>query len=290
MKRKVLATLDVSTRKKGLILLMFTLFFLVSLLSYSSSDNCINVVSSFKTKNLLSIPGAVISDICYQYFGISIFFFFPFVFYLSYQYIAEKRPQFVRSKIIYTIVSVFCINLMISCCASDYQNKFIIPLTGRIGVLIISLIPTFTMKILSFIISASIVLLYVYLIFFFRKQKIHLLRKKRFNPSSLSFNKKITNKNIFFKVILFAITFPIRTIKIINMIVSIIIKKKSRNAKKLSNNKINENKTKELKAQKQQYDQKTYHYNRPTTDLLKIIDNKTSIAQSNAIFKNILEK
>ena len=291
MKRKVLATLDVSTKKKGLILLMFTLFFLVSLLSYSSSDNCINVVSSFKTKNLLSMPGAIISDICYQYFGISIFFFFPFAFYLSYQYIAEKRPQFVKSKVVYTIVAVFCINFIISCCAGNYQNKFIIPITGRIGVLITSLIPTFTIKILLFIISTLIVFLYVYLIFFFRKQKIHLLRKKKFNSSSLSFNKKITNKNIFFKTILFTITIPIKvTIKIINTISSIIMRKKNKNVEKLSNNKTNENKAKELKVQERQYDQKTYHYNKPTTDLLKIIDNKISMSQSNAILKNNLEK
>ena len=56
---KLIDKLDKNTRFKGLLLLFLFLFTTVSLLSYHSSDACLNVVSNDPVKNVCGKIGAI---------------------------------------------------------------------------------------------------------------------------------------------------------------------------------------------------------------------------------------
>ena len=142
MVKDVLVTIGNSTRKKGILLFLTTIVSLLSLLTYSSSDGCVNVVSSAVNKNLFGKFGAILADLLYQCFGFSIFLCFPFLFYLSIRYFIKKPPKFVIFKVCYTILATMCFCFLLGC-LKKYQYVFSIPLAGKVGTIFSDFSPVF---------------------------------------------------------------------------------------------------------------------------------------------------
>ncbi len=287
MRQKTLNTFGVSTRKKGIILFLITSCVFISLITYSKSDNCLNVVSNVATKNFLGSFGAIISDICYQYFGISIFCFFPFTFYLSYQYIFRKRPKVVALKIIYTIIATLCFNFILSCITS-YQNAFTISLSGRIGVLLSKNCPLFV-KFIIVITSLIILSLYPYIMFYNRNNiEINAITKKRKknNMVYLILYKILSNINKIVKTVTFIVLI---FAKLVAKILTV-FKRRKDGKNKRSQKQLKHEQNIELNN-KQQYNtiEEKNIYNRPKIDLLKNIENQNDL-QNQTILKSNLEK
>ena len=279
MRREALSALGVKTKRKGVVLLLFSTILLTSLLSYSSSDNCINVVSDLPTKNLLGSFGAIIADILYQYFGFAIFTCFPFIFYLSFTYITKRKPRFLIFKIIYTFILTLCITFLLGC-ITKYQYLFTISLGGRIGMLLNKLAPFLFIKITAFMSIIGLIIIYPYAVFVFgKKTNQQILKQKKTSPFQITLFIFIKKTHETIKITWFILTSPIKMIKII---CSSLKKSKKRKIKQQTKN-TNEN------INRITLEENIKTYTPPVASLLKVIE-KNNVAQSQNICKNNLDK
>lgn len=277
MVKDVLATIGIGTRKKGILLFFTTIICLLSLLTYSSSDGCINVVSSAVNKNLFGKFGAILADLLYQCFGFSIFLCFPFLFYLSVRYFIKKPPRFITFKICYTVLATMCLCFLLGC-LKKYQYVFFTPLAGKVGVIFSDFFHVFLIKICAFFMSLTVLLFAPYATFVFgaktRKQSVKE-SKHGFSISMLFY--RINNffiKSITFVKILASICLsPIRSIKFIVNLRKVNKTKKQ----KISNNK-EDNKENTCK---------TIKYTAPVSSLLKIIDQQNTASNQMSCKENM---
>lgn len=281
MKLRFLSQSDsAKIRRKGFLLLILTTILLISLFSYSSSDNCLHVISDTETKNLLGNFGAIIADICYQYVGISIFCIFPFLFHLIYRYVFKKKPRFILCKIIATIIMLLSVDFILSC-ITNYQYSFAIPLSGRIGVILNRLCPNVAVKILVFLLSIVVIVVYPYIAFKFATKQKLIKEKKRIKILLPVYN--LTNKmKRVCKILVLIIKIPCHFFKkILCFLISKYKKEKKQNTSLKTQEFITENEEDSLEKEE------TYVY--PVLSLLKTIE-KTGQLQSQMICKNNLEK
>ena len=281
MKQILQSTKSTKIRRKGVVLLTTTLILLVSLLSYSPADSCLHVVSDTKTKNLFGGFGAVISDMCYQYFGVSIFAFFPFLFYLSYRFLIKKKPRFITFKLLFTIIMVLGIDFILSC-ITKYQYSFTISLSGRIGVVLNRLCPNVVIKTFIFLASVGLISIYPYTAFkFATKPKQKFIKEKRKIPFFLflySINRKILR---IVKLLVIIAKLPMLSAKKMIYLWDGRKEKKRRVYSQM-------NKTINSAGEKDIYEErKNYVY--PVSSLLKVVE-KTGRAQSQMICKINLDK
>ena len=68
---KEISSYQISKRWVGMFIVVFATFLLLSLISYSPLDNCINVVNAEPISNICRKYGAIVSDLLLQYFGLS---------------------------------------------------------------------------------------------------------------------------------------------------------------------------------------------------------------------------
>ena len=61
----------------SVILIFFSLFLFISLISYSSVDPSLNTLTNAEVSNLTGLPGAIVADLTTQVFGISIYLLIP---------------------------------------------------------------------------------------------------------------------------------------------------------------------------------------------------------------------
>ena len=266
MVKDVLATIGKSTRKKGILLLVGTIICLLSLLTYSSSDGCVNVVSSSVSKNLLGKFGAIFSDLLYQCFGFSIFFCFPFLFYLSVRYFIKQPPKFITFKLFYTIIATMCLCFLLGC-LKKYQYIFAIPLAGKIGIIFSDFFPVFLIKCVVIFTSIIIVLFTPYATFVFgaktRKQSVKESRR-HFSFSMLFYNiHHVFIQVTTFIAILVAICLsPVKSVKFI-----------------INRRKLNKSKKRKINTHTENYKENTYEtikYTAPVPSLLKIFDQQNT--------------
>ena len=280
MKQKTLSNLGVKSRRFGFALFIILTIISISLLSYSASDNCLNVVGNTKMHNLLGYSGAVIADILYQYFGFSIFGFLPILFYLSIKYILKQIPRFVAFKIIYTTFAVFCLSFVLGC-FTKYQYYFTIPLGGRIGLVFSKIFPVLYLKIFAIFCAIFFILFCPYITFIFgAKSKKQLLKEGKSYGLSMFIYDLLMNFGIFFKTLLKTIIYPFKVIKNIhvNRKNKATISHKNKKVKIETNEKQNNINFEEKKP-----------YNSPIPSLLKFIE-KQNTQQSNLICKENMQK
>ena len=293
MKPKTSLTLNIYTKKKGIILLACTTILVSLLATYSSSDACLNVASSIPIHNIFGKFGAIMADLLYQNFGLAIFAVFPFMLYLSIRWFFRRPPRFVLFKTLYTILLVPCLCLLFSL-ITNHQLFSMMPCGGRVGVLlkkILLLEPKFK----KWIISSSITLLlfYPYAVFIFGSKTRKVILKTHY--CSKIFN---TVYNFFYnffakifnfvahvvKAVLFLIKIPIFALKPMFILVRIIFfGKKSKKAVIKNNNKENKCDDNDDESRK------IYEYVAPTPDLLKLIEQKDTV-QSQMTCKENMQK
>ena len=69
---RVAEKLTTTTRKRGIVVFILTMITFLSVISFNPNDNCLSVISSFKTTNFLGSFGAFYSDLLIQLFGFEI--------------------------------------------------------------------------------------------------------------------------------------------------------------------------------------------------------------------------
>lgn len=278
MKVKKLPQLGVNTKKKGVGLLLFSVILSLSLLSYSSSDNCLNVVSSTKIHNVLGKFGAIISDLGYQYLGFSIILILPFLFFLSIRWLQQKPPKFIIFKIIYNTLVLLCLSFVLGS-ISKYQYISAIPLGGKVGICIAKMFPVLAIKLPLLLTSLGILFLFPYICFVFgNKTKRQILQEKGNKSISMFLYNFIKKSSEIFKFTLWVIKSPLNFIRILRSVSN----KQKKNKKKISSNSIEAHTETNLKTEAKQYV-------KPIASLLKILEKK-NIQQNQIICKENMQK
>ena len=281
MKQKVFNVFDGSIKKKGIILFIIIALVLSSLLSYSSSDNCLNVVGNVKTKNFLGSFGAIISDILYQYLGFSVFCFFPFYLYLSYNFFFKKQLRFIGFKIVCTFIFTLCVSFIFGF-TMKYQYYFSIPLGGKIGVFLNKLCNTDLLHYTLILFSIFFVFIYPYIAFIFGNKP----KKQFFRNSKITFLPLFLYKMLYFfekisTISGFIVKIPFKILRLF-----FFKKKQALKEVKIADKQPCKENNKKAVAGDGNFDKK---YIPPVPSLLKIIENDGS-AQSQLVCKNNLEK
>ena len=183
MKKKALEVLNTNTIKKGAALLIFEIFVFISLLSYNNNDNSINTTGMSKTHNVFGFFGATTADVLFQLFGVGIFLCLPFLFFTSIKMIRKQKTEFIKFKIIYTILTTFYLCFLLNC-INGYQKFFPLPLGGVVGLTIFTLLPTTISKVIFVLIGLPFLFVYPYGVFVFNSTN------KNINKSYKTNNKK----------------------------------------------------------------------------------------------------
>ena len=280
MRGKTLATLGIKTKNRGIIMLLLTSSFFLSLVSYSSSDDCLNVVNNVATRNLLGSFGAIIADVMYQYLGLAVFLPFPFLIYLSYKYISKTPVKFAAFKIFYTLIALICVSFILGA-ISRYQYSFKIPLGGVIGVSINKHVQLLSIKLVM--ISASLILIgfYPYFVFTFgnkiKRQKLKHGSCKHSNSIFMVIYKIVNCINTIVLMIFLILKSPLKCITILR---SVYKKNKIINKRSSQQN---------VSTIVKQPLREEYRYNQPMTSLLKVVKNENE-TQSQFTYKSNLDK
>ena len=270
--RKVskISKIDTHTRRNGLLLLLFSAFFAVSLATYNIADGCFNVISGEATRNLCGKLGAYFADAMYQIFGYPVWLAMIWLLSVSVRMVVKIQPKYPIFRGFYTLLTI---------CASDFlitllelKIKFPIQSGGLVGYKINTSLPFGELKFAVAFVSAIIVALFPYVFLVFGKKtrkQIEKENKKRLIPFSMSL--------IFYQII-GATRFVIRTLlKFVKTILMCIIKmrlpeftffqERRENRIKKRNKKIVENSRKSVGD-----------YNYPSSSLLKNIEQNNSVS------------
>ncbi|PPR79495.1 MAG: DNA translocase FtsK, partial [Alphaproteobacteria bacterium MarineAlpha2_Bin1] len=120
----------------AIILLILSLFLLISLVSFSKNDPSLNNLTDSKVSNWFGLPGAIIADISIQIFGFSIYLLIPILMSWSWRLISHKGVKKFWLKICTLILTlgVFSFNHEL---LLNFYNKFsLTELSGLVGSLI----------------------------------------------------------------------------------------------------------------------------------------------------------
>jgi len=288
MGQRALTTIGVNTKRKGYLFLFLSLILSISLLSYSQQDNCLNVVGSIKTHNLLGSFGAIIADLFYQYFGFAILLLLPFLFYISIKYIIKKPSRFIVFKLIYTIISILSLCFLLGC-ITKYQYILTIPLGGRIGYLLAKCFSVLLFKVIVILCCLFIISLFPYVIFVFgNKTKKQILKEGKKNSLSIFIYKTMKKTETLLKILLFIFSCPFICMKnIYNFFFHrefIKMKKEKIKKKKEQLQEIKQNQYYEEKINEEKKP-----YNKPSISLLKVI-NKENSQQSQISCRENMQK
>ena len=74
-------------KKYAMLLIIFSLFTFVALISYNASDVCINVASNYEIINYSGKYGAILADLLLQYFGLVAYFIIFVLFYFGLEFL-----------------------------------------------------------------------------------------------------------------------------------------------------------------------------------------------------------
>ncbi len=272
MKKAVLSSIQTKTTKKGLILASVGLLVLLSLFSYSTTDNSFNNIGTTRTHNLLFGFGAYFADLLFQWFGLSVFLAFPFLFFASTKLILKKPISFPKFKTIYTIITMFCFCFILNT-IDMYQHFFPLPIGGNIGVATTKLTPFLPQKVITFIVCFLVVCLHPYCVFVFGEGKKHQQTKLKNKPLLFKIVFAVIKKTSHFAKTLFFVVFhPLTSIKTI-------FKTKKQN-KKIQT---------QVKIKKPTQQTQTTTYIAPVSSLLKVIE-KQNQTQNQVLCKENMTK
>lgn len=166
---KLIDKLDKNTRLKGALFLLASLFTMVSLVSYHSSDACLNVVSNDPVKNLCGRLGAIWADILLQYFGAAACLALPFGFYISYRMLRKTPPKFMSFKFWCTLIAVLALATILGS-FSRFNFKYPFLLGGAFGYFVNSHISNAVIKVVVVLFSILLLVMYPYSVFLFGKK------------------------------------------------------------------------------------------------------------------------
>ena len=184
--------LDIHTTFRGFVWLFFSVFSLISLATYNTMDDCLNVASNTVITNLCGKFGAFFADILMQYFGISSFLFLPFCFFVSIKYIIKTPVKHIFMKALYTLISVILLSGIFGFVYCWHSN-FSFHIGGIIGKNISTILPLIWFRIAFIVISLPLLLFYSYGLFFSKDKQIKKVIKGYFNMCKkyLRFFKKL---------------------------------------------------------------------------------------------------
>ena len=202
---KLIDKLDKNTRLKGYLLLFLFLFTTASLLSYHSSDACLNVVSNDPVKNVCGRLGAIWADILLQYFGAAACLALPFGFYISYRMLKKAPPKFIRFKFFCTLIAILALATVLGS-FSRFNFKYPFLLGGAFGYLINSHISNAIIKVAVVLFSILLLVMYPYTAFLFGKKTPRYHEK-----NSKSFLKFFVKS--FFKFIKIVLGVPLKLLR-----------------------------------------------------------------------------
>ena len=281
--------LDKNTRLKGFLLFFAFLFTIISLVSYHSSDACLNVVNNDPVKNLFGKVGAIWADILLQYFGVAACLALPFGFYISYRLIRKTPPKFIRFKFFCTLMAVLALAVVLGS-FSRFNFKYPFLLGGAFGYFVNSHITHAVIKIAVVLFSILLLVVYPYSVFLFGKRplKYHEKNKKSFLgffiKSLVKFAKKIVR--IPFKILKKIFSFNIRKVDNAGMLKGLFGLRKTDNS-----NEEEEAKPKEKIVEKY-FDHEEYasrSFVLPPVSLLKDIKN-TNASQTALVCRENMQK
>ena len=171
--------LDVHTTFRGFVWLFLSVFSLISLATYNTMDDCLNVASDTAITNLCGKFGAFFSDILIQYFGVASFLFLPFCFFVSIKYIIKAPVKHVFFKTLYTLISTILLSGICGCVYSWYSD-FSFHIGGIIGKNISTILPYTWFRIAFISLNLPLLLFYLYSLFFSKDKQIKKILKGYF--------------------------------------------------------------------------------------------------------------
>ena len=186
---RVVEKLNTHTRKQGFILAVLTMITFLSIVSFNSNDNCLSVISSFPTQNLLGSFGAFYSDILIQLFGLEVLIMVAFGFYLSFMFLTRRPVKYLLPKTIYTIIAMIAFGWFLCCLPIKSFTTF--SLTGLIANSLSSITTYWFIRIP--------VMIALFLVFSFYPYCVFFDNGKNFYKKITIYNKKL--KQCFIKII-----------------------------------------------------------------------------------------
>ncbi len=256
---RIVDELNINTKKKGITLMCFAIFTLLSLITFNPNDACFNVVSDTKTKNIFGLIGAYYADILIQIFGLSIYLVFPLLFYVSINFIIKRKIKYIYYKTTNTIISMVLFSWLLAYIPVHKATTFNI--SGVIGIFLSNIFSNMLVKIFIIPVLAMLLLFYVYSVLSKEKR----LSKKIFNYLNYYYKtiKYCLNKLFFILKLIFV--FPNKEKK---------KKVKQKDDEELLNEKVNDKQYEEAFLDKNI--QITKHFLLPNSDLLTYSTNKTT--------------
>ena len=161
---RVVEKLNTNTRKQGFFLFIFTIITFLSIISFNPNDNCLSVISSFTTKNLLGNFGAFYSDLLLQIFGIEFFIMIAFCFYLSFMFFTRRPVKHILPKTVYTVIAMVSVGWFFCCLPIKSFSVFLS--TGIIVAFLSSFTQHWFIKIPVMILLFLVFSFYPYCVFF----------------------------------------------------------------------------------------------------------------------------
>ena len=186
---RVVEKLNTHTRKQGFTLAVLTIITFLSIISFNSNDNCLSVISSFQTQNLLGSFGAFYSDILIQLFGLEVLIMVAFGFYLSFMFLTRRPVKYLLPKTIYTIIAMIAFGWFLCCLPIKSFTTF--SLTGLIANSLSSITRYWFIRIP--------VMIALFLVFSFYPYCVFFDNGKNFYKKITIYNKKL--KQCFIKII-----------------------------------------------------------------------------------------
>lgn len=171
--------LDVHTTFRGFVWLFLSVFSLISLVTYNTMDDCLNVASDTTITNLCGKFGAFFADILMQYFGISSFLLLPFCFFVSIKYIIKRPVKHIFIKTLYTLTTTILLSGIFGC-LYDWYDSFSFHIGGIVGKNISAILLFTWLRVIFVCITLPLLFFYLYGLFFSKDKQIKKIVKGYF--------------------------------------------------------------------------------------------------------------
>ncbi|MAR79627.1 MAG: cell division protein FtsK [Rhodospirillaceae bacterium] len=117
----------------SVILIFFSLFLFISLISYSSVDPSLNTLTNAEVSNLTGLPGAIVADLTTQVFGISIYLLIPILLTWSWRMITHKGIKNLWLKFLFLIITLVLFSLNHEIVLKNFNQPSFSNLNGLVG-------------------------------------------------------------------------------------------------------------------------------------------------------------
>ena len=161
---RVAEKLTTTTRRRGIVVFILTMITFLSVISFNPNDNCLSVISSFKTTNFLGSFGAFYSDLLIQLFGFEILIMVVFGFYLSFMFLSRRPVRYILPKTLYTVIAMVSFGWFLCCLPIKGFTTF--SSTGLIATLLSSITGYWIVRIPVMVALFLVFSFYPYCVFF----------------------------------------------------------------------------------------------------------------------------